>query len=202
MQFFHREPFATPFDNDVIGAVADVPSEYRSRYENGKIVPGVEFVSYDDNSPMSSPEVGKYFRFKEDSRKRGTAVGFVDGELQIFAFFNRVTSAMLQKHLSDARSEGKAVKSMSLLLDVDSSREMIHDLTRWGFQRDASRDTPLFWTWRCDLKKKRRSAVQEDEPKSEPTSELKPTMTIEEYQNKIRELESLRAKIQKLEEGL
>jgi hypothetical protein len=200
MQFFHREPFATPFDNDVIGAVADVPSEYRSRYENGKIVPGVEFVSYDDNSPMSSPEVGKYFRFKEDSRKRGTAVGFVDGELQIFAFFNRVTSAMLQKHFSDARAEGKAVKSMCLLLDVDSSREMIHDLTRWGFQRDASRDTPLFWTWRCDLKKKRRSAVQEDEPKSEPTSELKPTMTIEEYQNKIRELESLRAKIQKLEE--
>lgn len=193
---FDRIPFAQQ-SPDLIPSIPDVPQEYRSRIEDGKIVPGSSVSCGDDNSP--DIEVGKYLRFKEDSRKRGTAVSFVHGELQVFAFFNRVTSAMLQKHLSDAISEGKAVKSMSLLLDVDSSREMIHDLTRWGFRRDASRDTPLFWVFVNSLTKKPKSRVVDVKP--EPKIESKPLMTVSEYQSKTAELDALRSRIKHLGDG-
>jgi hypothetical protein len=121
--------------------------------------------------------------------------------LQIFAFFNRVTSAMLQKHLSDARSEGKAVKSMCLLLDVDSSREMIHDLTRWGFTRDTSCDTPLYWTWRNPLTRKPRAKAVGETVKPGPTVEITPKMTVSEYQAALERKAKLDKEIERLQQA-
>jgi len=104
---------------------------------------------------------------------------------------------MLQKHLSDARSEGNAVKRLSLLLDVDSAREMIHDLTRWGFQRNASRDTPLFWTFVNPLTKKPKSRAVDVKP-PDPKPELKPLMTVSEYQAALERKAALDEEIERL----
>jgi hypothetical protein len=88
---------------------------------------------------------------------------------------------------------------MSLLLDVDSAREMMHDLTRWGFQRDSSRDTPLFWTFVNPLTRKKKAKTVGETVKPERTvEELTPKMTLSQYQAAIQRKAELDKEIERL----
>jgi hypothetical protein len=180
---YGRTPFARAYDDDTIyiGSVPDAPV-------------------IDQESPMSSPEVGKFLALKEDSRKRGLAIDYdpANGELKVLAFFCRITLAMLAEYLRDARKEGKTVKSMSLLLDVESSRDMRFELHQAGFVRDESKDQPLYRTWVHPLTKKKRVPKAEPVEPPKPVPELKLTMTAQQYADKQAELEALNAKIEAL----
>jgi len=183
-QDFGRTPLAHPVDDDTvyIGSVPD-----------GSYI--------DQDSPMGDIEVGKYVVAKENSRRRGMAVDYDPAtfELKVLAFFNRVTIAMLAEYLRTARAENRVVKSMSLLLDVDSSREMIHELTHAGFVRDESCEQPLYWIWRNLLTRKKKARVVDVKKDELKPVDLKPTMTAQQYADKQVELERLKQEVDRLE---
>jgi hypothetical protein len=167
----------------------------------GDFIPAISYDGphVDMESPMSTPEVGRFTAMKSDQMKRGPAIDFnpETGELKYLAFFSQVSIAMLAEALKVARQEGKIVKSMSLLIDVESGKESRFALAQANFHRDESRDQPLYWTYVNPLVKPKRAPKPPVVTEPEPEPELK-SIGLDEYQQKQKDLEQLRARIQTL----
>ena len=207
MEFFGREPFAIHPTGDDIPSIPDVPREYRSRIENGKIVPGVSGLSIgDDNQPDQEIRIEAHLRDKENARKRGIATDWnpETGEILILAFYNSFSVDLLNKTLAETKIKyGKdAVKQMAISLAVEEARERRFDLHRWGFEKLESRCNSRYWIYVSDLSRKRaKRAVVDLRPLPEPKPDLKFTMTLDQFQSKQAELDKLRARIQKLKDA-
>jgi hypothetical protein len=208
MEFFGRDEFAE--SHDLIGSIPDVPSEYRSRVEKGKMIPGAEFANYDSDSPDAEvKDVATYLREKQDARKRGLATDWNPeiGEVTLLAFYNNLTVETLNRTLAEARDRyGKnAVKQMAISLAVEESRERRFELHRWQFEKVESRCDSRYWVYVKVLGKRVKSKPPvvdvKPGPKPDAKIELKPLMTVSEYQDKTAELDALRSRIKKLEDG-
>jgi hypothetical protein len=207
MEFFGREPFAIHPTGDDIPSIPDVPQEYRSRTENGKIVPGVSGLSIGDgNQPDQEIRIESHLRDKENARKRGIATDWnpETGEILALAFYNSFSVDLLNKTLAEAKLKyGKdVVEQMAISLAVGEARERRFDLHRWGFEKVESRCNARYWTFVSDLTRKKKTKprvvdVTKPEPASEPV-ELKFNMSLDEMQSKQRELDELRARIAEL----
>ena len=206
---FDRTPFAIPFDTDVIPATPDIPSEYRSRSEGGKIVRGVEFACYDHNSPDAEvKDVATYLREKQDARKRGTTVSWDAGTstLTIYAFYNTLTGPILNKYMAEAREQyGKdAIKYVKLSLAVEEARDLRFELHRWNFSKMESESNPRYWMYRkvLGVKSQAKRVVDIKDKPVEPKRELKPRMSLSEYQAAVERKAELDREIERLEAGL
>ena len=176
----------------------------RQPWEFDEIIPAIPDHPYqDDNSPLADREVGKFDALKSDQMKRSMAFDFLrgTGEFRVLAFFNHVTIPHLAEFLKTARKEYGAenIKSMSLLLDVESSKEMSCELAANGFVRDESRDQPLYRTFVNPLVVRKRAQKPKAVVVEPPKPELKATMGPDEFAQKQRDLDALRAKITALE---
>jgi hypothetical protein len=204
-QDFGRSEFALPFDNDYIGAIEDIPSEHRSRSEGGKIIRGVEFANFDFNSPDAEvKDVATYLREKQDARKRGVATDWnpETGEILLLAFYNNFTVETLNRTLAEARERyGKdALKQMAISLAVEEARGRRFELHRWQFEKVESRCNSRYWVYVKVLGKRVKSPpVVDVKPDPKPTNtELKPLMTVSEYQAALERKDALDKEIERL----
>jgi len=205
MEFFGREPFAIHPTGDDIPGIPDVPQEYRSRIENGKIVPGVSGLSIgDDNQPDQEIRIEAHLRDKENARKRGIATDWnpETGEILILAFYTSFSVDLLNKTLAEAKIKyGKdVVKQMAISLAVEEARERRFDLHRWGFEKVESRCNSRYWIYVSDLSRRKVKPRVDLKPEREPKPDLKFTMTFDQFQSKQAELEAIRNRIQKLKD--
>lgn len=192
---------------DFIPSIPDLPKEFRSRSEGGKIVPGVSVSFTDDNSNSPDAEVkdvATYLREKQDARKRGVATDWnpAIGEILFLAFYNSFTVETLKQTLAEARERyGDAVKQMAISLAVEEARGRRFELHRWQFEKVESRCNSKYWIYvkSLDSKLKPKRAVDiKPEPKT-PKAALKPLMTAQQYADKMAELEKVRARIVEIE---
>ena len=205
MEFFGTEPFAIHPTGDDVPSIPDVPQEYRSRIENGKIVPGVSGLSIgDDNQPDQEIRIEAHLRDKENARKRGIATDWnpETGEILVLAFYNSFFVDLLNKTLAEAKIKyGKdVVKQMAISLAVEEARERRFDLHRWGFEKVESRCNARYWTFVSDLARKKKTKPRVVDVTPEPKPELKFTLTATQYADRQAELIELRARIQKLKD--
>ena len=205
-QDFGRSEFALPFDDDYIGAVPDIGQQFRSRVENGKIVPGSPTPVYLGDVPDAEvKDVATYLKEKHDARRRGTAVSW-DADtstLTIYAFYNNLTAHILNKYMAEAREQyGKdTFKYLKLSLAVEEARDLRFELHRWQFSKIESESNARYWMYRKVLGQKRVKPPVVD-VRSEPkpvVPELKPPLTVDEFARKQEELERLRAHIAEIE---
>ena len=207
MQYFNREEFARPYDDSIIPAIPDVPQEARSRVEGGKIVRGVEFANYDQNCPDAEvKDVATYLREKQDARKRGTTVSWDAGTstLTIYAFYNNLTGPILNKYMAEARERyGKdAIKYVKLSLAVEEARDLRFELHRWNFSKIESESNARYWMFVKDRRIRQAPVVDVKNNPVEPKVDLKPRMSLSEYQAAIERKAELDREIERLEAGL
>ena len=188
-----------------IPSIPDVSREYRSRIENGKIVPGVSGLSIgDDNQPDQEINIERHLRDKENARKRGIATDWnpETGEILVLAFYNSFSVDLLNKTLTEAKIKyGKdVVKQMAISLAVEEARERRFDLHRWGFEKVESRCNTRYWIYVSDLSWKKAKPCVDLKPEPEPKPDLKFTMTLDQFQSKQRAYDDLQAHIQRLKD--
>jgi hypothetical protein len=190
---------------DFIPSIPDLPKEFRSRSEGGKIVPGVSVSFTDDNSNSLDAElkdVATYLREKQDARKRGTATDWnpETSEILFLVFYNNFTVEDLKKTLVEAREKHGTVKQMAISLAVEEAREKRFELHNWGFEKVESRCNSRYWTYVKVLDKKSPKPRPVVDLKPEPAQDdIRPKMTAQQYADKMAELEKLRARIVDIE---
>jgi hypothetical protein len=193
---FGRESFARPHELD---------EDY---------IPSVSESSFvDDNSPLSDTEV----RFGDNEADRPRSIhldwhnNMGERELEIIAGYNSVRRELLNDALKETMAVHGQVKTLTVTLAIPNARVHVRFFQEHAFERVADRSRKT-WSFSSDIeeqklrkkeRKPRASRVVDikPEPKPDPKTELKPLMTVSEYQNKTAELDALRSRIKNLEDG-
>ena len=176
-------------------------------YELDEIIPAIpDGPVIDENSPLAETEV----RFSEDENARHKSIYYdwheQDRELEIVCGYCSIRREMLNLALHEAQNIHGPVETVAVTLAIKNARAHAAFLLDLGFKRtqDRSRTT---WTYVSNVEEQR---TRRHHPKRhrivvklapDPKPELKPLMTVSEYQNKTAELDALRSRIKKLEDG-
>jgi hypothetical protein len=168
-------------------------------------LPSIPEGSYvDENSPLAETEV----QFNEDPNARHRSIYFdfheQDRELEIVAGFCSIHREILNSALAEARSVHGEVRTLAVTMAIKNARVHALFFVQHGFKRAADRSRTT-WTYEIDLeehrlrKQPRRIPKPSKAEQPKPAEDLRPTMTIDEFQRKTQLLQELRERIQKLQ---